>query len=153
MKILVISNLCPPAVPSGYEIPCRQLCDALTARGHDVSLLVPPPAVGNDSRHLRGLKLRTPFLFEPDCSGQQQRAVARQNEAVTSRAIAEINPDTVVMCSHGTLTDGPSRAAAASGVPVVRIDDGRLKGSALSLKGCVDEIERLLMAATVRYAA
>jgi len=52
MHILFISNYYPPAYLGGYEIGCREIADALAARGHEVSVLtshykarsVPPEA-------------------------------------------------------------------------------------------------------------
>jgi glycosyltransferase involved in cell wall biosynthesis len=39
MKILVVSNFCPPATLGGYEISCLQVSEALAYRGHEVHLL------------------------------------------------------------------------------------------------------------------
>ena len=43
MKILVLSNLYPPDVIGGYELGCKQVVDALRARGHDVRVLTTAP--------------------------------------------------------------------------------------------------------------
>lgn len=43
MKILVISNLYPPDFIGGYELGCRQVVDALMARGHEVRVLTTAP--------------------------------------------------------------------------------------------------------------
>ena len=39
MRILVISNFYPPHFIGGYEIGCRDIVEALRARGHDVGVL------------------------------------------------------------------------------------------------------------------
>src|ERR1044072_8859028 len=39
MRILVISNFYPPHFIGGYEIGCRDIVEALKARGHDVIVL------------------------------------------------------------------------------------------------------------------
>lgn len=43
MRILVVSNLYPPDVMGGYELGCRQVVDALIARGHEVRVLTSIP--------------------------------------------------------------------------------------------------------------
>ena len=43
MKILVLSNLYPPDFIGGYELCCRQVVDALLARGHEVRVLTSSP--------------------------------------------------------------------------------------------------------------
>jgi glycosyltransferase involved in cell wall biosynthesis len=39
MRILVVSNLYPPAQIGGYEMGCRELAESLAARGHEVLVL------------------------------------------------------------------------------------------------------------------
>ena len=39
MKLLVVSNLYPPAVLGGYEVECQVVVDALRARGDEVVVL------------------------------------------------------------------------------------------------------------------
>ena len=58
MNILVISNLYPPDFIGGYELVCRQVVDALRARGHQVNVLtsaprMPVPSVPHVLRRLR----------------------------------------------------------------------------------------------------
>jgi glycosyltransferase involved in cell wall biosynthesis len=43
VKILVVGNLYPPDTVGGYELGCRQVVDALRARGHDVRVLTSAP--------------------------------------------------------------------------------------------------------------
>jgi glycogen(starch) synthase len=43
VKVLVLSNLYPPDVIGGYELGCKQVVDALRARGHDVRVLTIAP--------------------------------------------------------------------------------------------------------------
>ena len=43
MRILVLSNLYPPDFIGGYELGCRQVVDALLARGHEVRVLTTAP--------------------------------------------------------------------------------------------------------------
>ena len=39
MRILVISNLVPPAIRGGYEVECAAVCEYLRTNGHDVRVL------------------------------------------------------------------------------------------------------------------
>jgi len=39
LRILVVSNLYPPAYLGGYELSCKDIVDGLRARGHDVYVL------------------------------------------------------------------------------------------------------------------
>ena len=59
MKALVLSNLYPPDVIGGYELGCKQVVDALRARGHDVRVLTiaPRTPVPPEPHVLRALKL------------------------------------------------------------------------------------------------
>ncbi len=43
MRVLVLSNLYPPDFIGGYELGCRQVVDALRARGHEVRVLTTAP--------------------------------------------------------------------------------------------------------------
>jgi glycogen synthase len=45
MRIMFVSNLCPPYYLGGYEIACLTVAQALLARGHDILLLTTPSHV------------------------------------------------------------------------------------------------------------
>ena len=59
MKILVLTNLYPPDVIGGYELGCKQVVDALRARGHEVRVLTiaPRTPVPTEPHVLRSLKV------------------------------------------------------------------------------------------------
>ncbi len=59
MKILVLSNLYPPDIIGGYELGCKQVVDALRAKGHDARVLTiaPRTPVPVEPHVLRSLKL------------------------------------------------------------------------------------------------
>ena len=79
MKVLVLSNLYPPDVIGGYELGCKQVVDALRARGHDVRVLTTAP--------------RTPVPGEPHVARQLQLSevwndyMYRHSSPVTSRLL------------------------------------------------------------------
>lgn len=68
MKVLVISNLYPPDTVGGYELGCRQVVDALRARGHDVRVLTTAPRtpVASPPHVRRVLKLTDMWNFYSD---------------------------------------------------------------------------------------
>ncbi|MFT4028617.1 MAG: glycosyltransferase family 4 protein [Protaetiibacter sp.] len=60
MRLLVISNLYPPAQIGGYEMGCRELAENLVARGHEVLVLTgaaPYPDIEGPVAVHRGLHL------------------------------------------------------------------------------------------------
>jgi glycogen synthase len=67
MKILVVSNLYPPAQLGGYELGCFHIVEELRLRGHDVHVLTSavPDGAGIDGPHIeRRLALRAFGLAE-----------------------------------------------------------------------------------------
>jgi glycogen synthase len=68
LKVLVLSNLYPPDVIGGYELGCRQVVDALRARGHDVRVLTsaprtPVPSEPHVERRLRLCDVWNGYMF------------------------------------------------------------------------------------------
>ena len=50
MRILVISNFYPPHFIGGYDLACREVVDALAARGHEVYVLTSTYGIGRRQR-------------------------------------------------------------------------------------------------------
>ena len=106
MKVLVLSNLYPPDVIGGYELGCKQVVDALRARGHDARVLtiaprVPVPAeahvlrtlklseVWNSNRYVLGVNHHvTNQLLQAEATG-----VSAFNVHALARAVDEFRPD------------------------------------------------------------
>ena len=68
MKVLVVSNLYPPDFLGGYELGCRQVVDALAARGHKVTVLTahprtPVPSTPGVLRRLRLTDVYDPYIM------------------------------------------------------------------------------------------
>ena len=120
MKILVISNLFPPHILGGYEILCGQVCDALTRRGHDVTVLTSDHgtdggAPREDSLGVRrALKLYAPFDMPAGLMRARRLRAGRFNYRVTAEEIAARTPDVIFMWSQLRLTVAPARAAEDS---------------------------------------
>jgi glycogen(starch) synthase len=127
MKILVVTNLFPPHVLGGYEILCEQVVERLAGLGHDVVVLtsVSPDETatavsrGDRVRVLDRLDLTHPFSGPAPFSRRVRARTGRKNRTVTARTIRECAPDVVFMWSQLRLSPGPSRAAEASGLPVL----------------------------------
>jgi len=79
VKILVLSNLYPPDVIGGYELGCKQVVDALRARGHDARVLTiaPRTPVPPEPHVLRDLRVSEVW--------NSNRYVMERNHRVTTR--------------------------------------------------------------------
>lgn len=125
----------PPVVSGGYELECRQVADALAARGHAVSVLtsdhesaaveecVPYPV-------FRRLRQFWP-LDRPVRGAQRWRRLTTcwHNRRVTQRVIEDTRPDVVFLWSQLRIGMGAARAASRAGVPYAwRIGDEFLAG-------------------------
>jgi len=122
VKILVISNLYPPAYLGGYELLCQQVVEELRQRGHRVSVLTsdhgnaaslaPQPSVHRD------LQLYLPFS-EPGRVARGARWRTHQvNRRATAARIAADRPELIFVWSQLRLTLGAAQAAEESGLPV-----------------------------------
>ncbi len=106
MKVLVLSNLYPPDVIGGYELGCKQVVDALRARGHDARVLTiaPRTPAPHEPHVLRALKVSevwnsnryvldlshpvTNRLMQAEATG-----VSAFNVHALTRAIEDFRPD------------------------------------------------------------
>lgn len=109
MRILILSNFCPPLYLGGYEIACLNVAHALVARGHDVRLLttashVPgPPDPPFVDRRL-AMQWFAPYSFHPmlhpGAARMAQHAAGCSeygNTTALLRAIRDFAPE-VVYC-------------------------------------------------------
>jgi glycogen synthase len=125
VKVLVLSNLYPPAILGGYEILCHQVVGRMTAR-HQVTVLTTPhgmpdaPRGGDAGEEIRrDLRLYLPF-GEPAATARHLRLpVGRANYRAARALIQALRPDVVFAWSQLRLTLGAVRAAHDTGVPVV----------------------------------
>lgn len=124
MRILVITNLYPPAIRGGYEILCQQVCNELATRGHDVHVLTtatPDTSSQTDATLSvqRTLKLYLPFDAPARMARGLRRKTSQFNYAQTKDTISRIVPDIVFVWSQLRLTLGAARAAEDSHYPVL----------------------------------
>ncbi len=120
MKILIISNLYPPAVLGGYEILCGQVVQFLQQRGHQVTVVTSDHGDAEAQQGvLRTLKLFVPFGQPAGMHRMKRLRAARYNYRETARVIREAGFDAVFVWSLLRLTPSPLRAASDAGVPAV----------------------------------
>ena len=122
MRILVVTNLYPPAVLGGYEILCAQVVNRLRDR-HEVTVLTSDhgttPDTAAQAHVLRSLRLYRPFGLPPAILRAERRATWSRNREAMRRVLATARPDVVFAWSQLRLTLGALRAAQDAGVPVV----------------------------------
>jgi glycosyltransferase involved in cell wall biosynthesis len=128
VKILVLSNLYPPAFVGGYEILCQQVCSALSERGHEVSVLTTDSGAAGASRSpgeaspaegsgiVRELELLAPFGAQAPRSRARRWSVGRRNAVTARQTIRTLQPDLVFVWSQLRMTLGAARACERSGV-------------------------------------
>jgi len=132
MKILVVSNLYPPHAIGGYEERCRQICDALRARGHDVRVLTSTHGVGAEATegHVhRRLRIHG-FFGHPWLGVRRLFGLEAHNHAVLRAELADFRPDVVHVWNLGGLSKALMLTLEASGRPVVYdVSDHWIAGS------------------------
>jgi glycosyltransferase involved in cell wall biosynthesis len=100
MKILCISNLYPPQVLGGYEALCHEVVEALTNRGHDVTVLTSPgdaTACGAEERVHRILPLEGNFDYYKAHSAWLYPLRKAHAIRQLRRLVREINPDVAMV--------------------------------------------------------
>ncbi len=140
MKILIISDLYPPYHIGGYEINCRDTVEALSGRGHEVTVLT--SSWGLDQKLTQGNVYRL-LDFDPSFLEyglhehsekfayfinrllQLQRIrVSRRNYDITRHIISKTQPEMAYLWHLGHLTVSPASAVQDAGLPACfRIED------------------------------
>jgi len=126
LKILVVSNLFPPAALGGYERRCRMVCQGLLERGHEVCVLTTPPPDGfrpleeEFPRVDRSLALFLPFDRPIQGAMRWRRwRGTRRNHRRMRTVLEQWRPDLVFVWSQLRLSLGAARAAQEAGIPVL----------------------------------
>ncbi|MBD0330880.1 MAG: glycosyltransferase family 4 protein [Thermoleophilia bacterium] len=137
MRILVVSNFYPPYHVGGYELGCRDVVDALRARGHVVHVVTSTHGIEGRTREAadgieRALRAGFPTRAR-DGLRPRARALVREivNRRVLAGALRRHGPDVVYVWSPRFIELGVGRAAEARGVPVCYfVSDGWLAEAA-----------------------
>ena len=121
MRILVLSNLYPPAAVGGYERMCHDVVERWRARGHDITVLtttfggagqpVEPAVHRRLSLYWNGEEIVCPPLL-------QQIRLERANQRALARALRRARPDVVSVWGMGGLSLGLLAAISDRGLPI-----------------------------------
>jgi glycosyltransferase involved in cell wall biosynthesis len=102
MRILILSNLCPPLAIGGYEIACLQVAKGLAARGHEIVLAtsrshLPAPEEAGFVERAFGLEWFTPstegVTALHDFRLFQAGVSSLANTAALLRLLRDLGPD------------------------------------------------------------
>jgi len=122
MRILVISNLYPPAVRGGYELECAAVVDHLRERGDEVTVLTSRLGRGGagDDRVLRLL----PFLPQSPLGAIRAPLASLSAARTTEKVIASSLPELVFAWNCARIPHATIYSALRSQIPTVfRIDE------------------------------
>jgi glycogen(starch) synthase len=123
MKILVITNLYPPHEIGGYELRCRDACDRLKARGHEIQILtsdhhiedrpaIPEPHVAR--------KLRIHGMYgNPWLPVHRLYALEKHNHQVLAHEIEAVRPDIIHVWNMGGISKSLLLRIKKTGIPTV----------------------------------
>ena len=125
MRILVLTNLYPPHYIGGYELRCRDITEALHARGHEVCVLTsdhhiskadPEPERSYPVR--RSLKLHG-FFGHPWLGIHNLQSQEQYNNSTLMAAIQQFEPDLVHVWNLGGLSKSLALTLQRLNIPTV----------------------------------
>jgi glycogen(starch) synthase len=127
MRILVLTNLYPPAAVGGYERMCRDVVTRFRERGHEISILTstfgaPHDETGDDAEsvHRRlgiywdGVEIVCPPL-------RRQIPLERTNQRELSRLLRSFRPDRVSVWGMGGISLGLLSTLAGRRLPTTYV--------------------------------
>jgi len=116
MRILVISNLVPPAIRGGYEVECAAVCEYLRTNGHDVRVLT--SREGLETPRERDV-VRALWFLKGTVRGSLLAPLASIAAARTIREeLAAQGPFDLIWCWNGAnIPQSVIRIASLSGAP------------------------------------
>ena len=125
MRILVLTNLYPPHYLGGYELRCREITEALAARGHQVRVLTSnhriPGAAEEPERSYRVDRSLRPhgFFGTPWLGIRGLQALERFNNRELLAAIELFQPDLVHVWNLGGLSKSLALTLQGLNIPTV----------------------------------
>jgi glycogen(starch) synthase len=128
MRIIVTSNIFPPAVVGGYELGCQDVVEGLRRRGHRILVLTTNYGMNghvNDANHV-WRTLTMDWEFNPQSLTALIRKERRNREAF-GRAIQKFQPDLLYVFNAAHLSPAPIRAAIAEMKVVCYLSDSWLQ--------------------------
>ena len=122
MKILVVSNLYPPHALGGYEERCRQIVEALKAKGHSVCVLtsdfVLEGVSDEDHSVIRELEING-FFGRPWLPIHKLYKLERRNHERLMKAVKDFKPDLVHVWNMGGISKSLLLRMEEMEIPVV----------------------------------
>lgn len=124
MKILVLSNLYPPAAVGGYERMCRDVVERFRGAGHTVVVLTttfgePTQESDPEVHRLLGIYWNDSSIECP--SLRQLFRCERANQRSFARLLASFQPDLISVWGMGAMSLGLLATAQASDLPIVYV--------------------------------
>ena len=134
MKIFIISNLFPPHYLGGYELLCKNVCDELAARGHELFVLTSDHKSSEESKAEQGiypverlLKLYAPFGQPAGMNYLARYRTTKTNYSSAMSSLSKFSPDVVFVWSQLRLTLGAAYAAKDLGLePIFTFNDDHI---------------------------
>jgi glycosyltransferase involved in cell wall biosynthesis len=124
MRVLVLSNLYPPAAVGGYERMCRDVVDRWRLRGHEITVLT--TTFGGAGQAVEaGVHRRLALYWNGEeivCPPLlQQLRFERANQRALARALRAARPDVVSVWGMGGLSLGLLAAIIDRGLPITYV--------------------------------
>lgn len=117
LRILVLSNLYPPAVRGGYEVECDTVVTHLRER-HQVLVLTSREGRG-DAGAEAGVARTLPFLLHRRVTSALAPLHALRAAIATRRALRDFAPDVVYVWNGAMIPQVAIRIAQTQGLPVL----------------------------------
>ena len=116
MKILVVSNLYPPAVRGGYEVECAGVVEFLRSRGDEVRVLT--SVLGSEAESADPLIFRELPLLPLTKRGVLRAPLdAGRGSAVARSHLERFRPDLVFVWNGAQIPHSAIHTLLASGTP------------------------------------
>lgn len=111
MRLLIITNYYPPHYKGGYELACRDTCEFLASRGHEVFILTGCFGIEKPDENSNFLPLqpvrRLKYIDYSSGSYLDKLDVEKHNYLSTLKAIDEVKPDIAYIWSMQAVSLSP----------------------------------------------
>ena len=115
MRILVISNLYPPAVRGGYEVECAGVVEHLREQGDEVTVLT--SRLGRTGASEKGVLRLLPFLSQTPRGALRAPLASISAARTTRKTIESVRPELIFAWNCAQIPHSAVYAALDSGVP------------------------------------
>lgn len=123
MKLLVITNLYPPHEIGGYELRCRDICERLRKRGHELRILTSDHQIDGrpdiDQPHVRRALRINGMYGNPWRPIHRLLPIELHNHRQLQQQIEEFKPDLIHVWNMGGISKSLLLRIEKSGIPIV----------------------------------